>query len=350
MTAATDTRLDRIKKRITALLDRAEHHATAEHEATACREKAEELMQEYRIERAMLNLEDNSKREFVVKNLGGIEDLRLTRVGHSIRRAAFQHAKCQVANAYWDTTVVGYAEDVFYGEVLTQRAFSELLKRLYPVWDNDLDWRENIYYLKTSGMTYQEVRDATPEQFKKGMFAGKIRWAVESWEDHLGIPHQPMTRRHEAYRKSFEDAFQDRFEKRLRELRDHQMQNDTPGEYAVALISDDDALKEEFYRLFPHYRPETKEEREAKWAKWMKESEDQKKAEEDRRAKMTQAQRDAEDRKKRREEEKREREWRKFQERNRRDETGWSAGAAAADRVRLRMDDEFDADTKTQLN
>lgn len=349
MTAATDTRLDRIKKRITALLDRAEHHATEEHEATACREKAEDLMQEYRIERAMLNLEDNANRKFEVKNLGNDIDPRLSGVGHTIRQTAYRHAKCQVANAFWDTTVVGYPEDIFYGDVLTQRAFSELLERLYPVWDYDLDWRENIYYLKTSGMTYQQVRDATPEKFKKGMHAGKIKWAVESWEDHLGIPHQPMTRRHEAYRASFREAFESRFNARLSELRDRQMQEEGPGEYAVALINDEDALKEEFYRLFPQYRPKTKEERDAQWAKWMKESAEKEKAEEERRAKMTQAQRDAEDRKKRREDEKRERAWRKFQERNRKDQSGWSAGTAAADRVRLRMNDTIDDGAQTQI-
>jgi hypothetical protein len=350
MTTATDSRLDRIKTRITALLDRAEHHATPEHEATSCREKAEALMQEYRIERAMLNLEDNSKRKFEVKNLTDDLDPRLSGIGYGLRRAAYQHAKCQVANHYWNTTVVGYPEDIFYGGVLTERVFSEYLKRMYPTWDNDLDWRENVYYLKTSGMTYQEVRDAVPEQWKKGMFAGKIKWAVESWEDHLGIPHQPMTKRHDAYRNSFRDAFVSRFESRLEELRERQMREDGPGEYAVALLDDDDALKEEFYRLFPQYRPKTDEERKATWSKYFAEQEAKEKAEQERRAKLTQAQRDAEDRKKAREEEKREREWRKFEERNRKDQSGWAAGTAAADRVRLRMDDEFHTATQTQIN
>lgn len=42
----SNDKLENMKRRITALLDRAEHPNTNEHEAASAREKAEELMKE----------------------------------------------------------------------------------------------------------------------------------------------------------------------------------------------------------------------------------------------------------------------------------------------------------------
>lgn len=337
-------KLDKIKGRISALLNRADHHATTEHEAAACREKAEDLMRSYRIERAMLNLEDNSKRKFEVKEFDNATDSRLflRSANYYFVRESYKHAKCQVSGGFGKTTVVGYPEDVFYGTVLYQRAAAEFIDKLFPQWDDERSFQENCYRLKRSGLSFKDVQWHIWYATNEEPTLAQIRHAVWRWEEDNDIPHRPHSRRHDAYRDSFADAFIERLRQRLQALRDREMHEDEDKqEYAVAIVKDDDALKEEFYRLFPHLRPKTREEVDAEMAewnkKWAKDAEEERK----RRENMTQAQRDREDAKKAREDARRRREWERFAYRNRKDTTGWSEGTSAADSVRLRMDDEF---------
>lgn len=340
-------KLDKIKARISALLNRADHHATGDHEAAACREKAEALMQSYRIERAMLNLEDNSKRKFEVKEFDNTTDSRLfLRSAHfHLMRDSYKHAKCQVSGGFGKTTVVGYPEDVFYGTVLFQRACAEFIDKLYPKWDEGRSFQENCYRLKRSGLSFSDVLwriNGTDTDYASHTTVNQIRHAVWRWEEDNDIPHRPHSRRHDAYRDSFADAFIERFKERLQALRDREVgEENEKQEYAVAIIKDDDALKEEFYRLFPHLRPKTKEQIDEETAKWRQKWADEDAAEQARREKLTQAERDREDAKMAREDARRAREWERFSYRNRKDTTGWVEGTSAADKVRLRMDDEF---------
>ena len=54
----------KIAERVAKLFERADHPSTPEHEAAACRERAEQIMRENRISQAMLHLTDEQKRVF----------------------------------------------------------------------------------------------------------------------------------------------------------------------------------------------------------------------------------------------------------------------------------------------
>lgn len=337
-------KLDTAKRRITALLDRAEHPNTSEHEAAACRDKAEDLMREYRIERAMLNLKGHDKRRFEVK------DYTVKGQHMSAFVFAFEHANCKVAYAWQKMTAIGYPEDIFYAETLYTRAVAEIEEALRPLWDNNLTDAQNIYRLRRSGMGWDQVFSRLPEHVidnrkitndRNGY--SKVRYLFTTEEKRRGDQPFIWRRDKSTFEKSFVDGFDSRFGTRLYELREHaKNENPSEGEQALALLTDDEALREEFYNLFPQYRPATPEQRAASRAR----REAERQAEEERRANLTDAQRRKEDEAKERAERKRDREWQKYVRANRPDEKAWAVGTESADKIRLRLDDEVQNNSK----
>lgn len=342
----------KLSEKIAKLFERADHPNTSEHEAAACREKAEKLMRENRISEAMLHLTDEQKRVFeqyiVPTNWGVVSyGARL-----DVAVTAFEHAGCKVKSIYGGKEmlhVVGYPTDVFYGKVLFERAIEELNEVLDPQWKDNMSEDQNIYRFKNSGRTWAEVRDLFALHSGKDFTIQGVQYRYKKWCKHIGAQEVPQTRRHEAYRRSVESAFTVTLFRRLYDLKVSTSQEDEPGEYAVALIKDEDALLEEFYNLFPEMRPETPAEREARRAKSAAERAEAERLEEARRAALTDRQREAEDRKAQRAKERAEKAYRAYRDRNREDLSGWAAGDRAAQRVRLSLNDEM-SHTKHSLN
>lgn len=338
----------KLSEKIAKLFARADHPKTPEHEAASCREKAEKLMREHKISEAMLHLTDEQKRVFEQY----IVPVRWGAVTYGTRQSiavhVFRHAGCQTKHLWRGNEmlhVVGYPADVFYGKILFERAIKELEEVLDPGWNDTLTEANNIYRLRNSGMTWDEVRDVFIENTNKELSVQALFGRYEKWRKVLGHEKVPGTRRHQAYRRSVEGSFISTLYARLADLRFRAQQDeDEPGEYAIAIVKDDEALLEEFYNLFPDMRPETDAERQARMAKSAEEAQAAQKAEEARRASLTDAQREAEDRKAARAKERARKEYEAYQERNRQDIAGWKVGHHAAEKVRVLLNDEVKND------
>lgn len=335
----------KLSEKIAKLFARADHPNTTEHEAAACRDKAEKLMREHKISEAMLHLTEEQERVFeqhIVKTDWHGAVSYGTR--QSIAIHVFKHAGCQTKHLWRNDEilhVVGYPADVFYGKILFERAIAELTEVLDPKWDDTLTEACNIYRYKNSGRTWEEVRGWFQLHAGKDLSVQALFGRYEKWRKVIGAEKVPGTRRHEAYRRSVETAFVRTLWGRLSELRIRSQQEEQePGEYAIAIVKDEDALREEFYNLFPEMRPETQAEREAREAKSEAEYEAALKAEEARRAAMTEKQRQAEDRRNEREAKRAEREYQAYLNRNRQDAAGWAVGHSAAQKVRVLLNDE----------
>lgn len=342
----------KLAEKIAKLFERADHPNTSEHEAAACREKAEKLMRENRISEAMLHLTDEQKRvfeQYIVPTNWGVVSYG-ARLNVAVN--SFEHAGCKVKGLYGGKEmlhVIGYPADVFYGKVLFERAIAELEEVLDPKWKDNMSEDQNIYRLKNSGKTWSEVGVIFAEVTGREVTDSALIYRYKKWCKHIGVDALPQTRRHEAYRRSVESAFGVTLFRRLNDLKVSTSQEDEPGEYAVALIKDEDALLEEFYNLFPEMRPETPAEREARRAKSAAERAEAERLEQARRAALTDRQREAEDRKAQRAKERAEKAYRAYCERNREDLSGWAAGDRAAQKVRLSLNDEM-THTKHSLN
>lgn len=340
----TENKLDAAKRRITALLDRADHPNTSEHEAAACRDKAESMMAEYRIERAMLHLKGHDKRRFEVKEFK--VSYRLASVFTNI----FSHVNCHVAISGKGYSVVGYPEDIFYGETLFQRAQTELHSALQPTWRDDRTVEANIYAFRRAGIAWDDVYSAIPVDVKEEMGIltysvpglNKVRYRFRKEEQRLGAPKFVWHKSRSDFQRWFAQGFSNRLFQRLLELKARSEAEPVQGEYALAIQTDDEALREEFYNLFPQYRPETPEQRAARRA----ETEAERQAEAERRAKLTDAQRRAEDEKAEREARRAQRRWDKYVADNTPDEKAWAVGTQSAEKVRLLMNDEFETNTR----
>lgn len=336
----------KIAERIAKLFERADHPNTSEHEAAACREKAEQIMRENRISEAMLHLTDEQKRVFEQYIVPANWSVMNWGTRHNIAVTAFEHAGCRVKTLYSANEmlhVVGYPADVFYGKVLFERAVAELTDTLAPEWKENMTADQNIFRLKNSGATWAEVarrfaqetgRDTVPT-------AQAVIYRWRKWAKLVGHEDIQQTRRHDAYRTSLQEAFTSTLYRRLEDLRRSAHGDEEPGEYAIAIVKDEDALREEFYNLFPEMRPKSAEERQAAREAYRSKVAEETKAEEERRAKLTDAQRAKEDRARAREEARSEREYQAYRERNRKDAAGWAVGHRAAKRVRVSLNDEM---------
>lgn len=343
----------KIAERIAKLFERADHPNTPEAEAAACREKAESIMRENRISQAMLHLTDEQKRvfeQYIVPSAWGEMDWS-TR--HQIAVTAFEHAGCRVKSLYGANEmlhVVGYPADVFYGKVLFERAIAELRETINPEWKSNMTLDQNIFRLKNSGATWAEVAqkfaDETEREDVPTIQAMMYRY--KKWAKMVGHEEVQQTRRHDAYRSSLQEAFTSTLYRRLDDLRRSAQGDEEPGEYAIAIVKDEDALREEFYNLFPEMRPKSAEERKAARESYLSKVAEETKAEEERRAKLTDAQRAKEDRARAREEARSEREYQAYRERNRKDAAGWAVGHRAAKRVRVSLNDEMSS-SKTSV-
>lgn len=336
----------KIAERVAKLFERADHPSTPEHEAAACRERAESIMRENRISQAMLHLTDEQKRvfeQYIVPAKWGVVSWGTQ---HSIAVAVFEHAGCQVKTLYGakeTAHVVGYPADVFYGKVLFERAIAELEETLNPQWRAGMSDEQNIFRIKNSGKTWAEVAEefAENKDLEKIPAVQSVMYRYDKWTKLVGVERLRQTRRHDAYRNSLQESFSSTLYSRLEDLRRRAEGQEEPGEYAIAIVKDEDALREEFYTLFPEMRPKSAEEREAFWSEYRAKEAARARAEEERRAKLTDKQRAAEDAQRERAERRAEREYQAYRERNRKDAAGWTVGNHAAKRVRVRLDDEM---------
>lgn len=341
---------DRYINRVQKLLERASHPNTPGPERDECLRKAKIIMEEQRIDHAMLNFdrsdEDKRKdvdtREYLLENhfeyLGDQTE---------IMKTVFRTSGCKVRPSWNGVTAVGYRHDLDVAEMLWLNIQADYIQRMFPSWNTSLSVEENIFTLKSAGHSWMDIVkmswEADPESKLNSNSGSYMRSCFNRQAAKRGIVDYVHPRNPKKYRVSFSVSYSSRIVQRLREMeRDSASARDESK--SLAIVKDEDFLAEEFFSLFPEMRPPSEEE----LAAWQAAADARRKAEEERRANMTQAQRDAEDAREERRAERERRRYERDQSRRRPDMLAWRNGHDAANQVNLSTAEQFDVKEQLQ--
>lgn len=325
--------LDKVAKLITL----AEHANTSDIEREAFLAKADAMMVKYAIDRAVIEsrkTSDEKREEPVSVTVPFVRDgvdfedeycqMFSAICGHNRVRAVIRTYREQAV-------IVGFPTDVEYTQMIWNSVYLAFVSKLDPSWVADRPADENIKILKEAGWKWARIADAANANgFECTATDGRLKAAYRRQCRLEGVEPTSHTQRHAAYRAAYAAAFSGTIESRLYRMRraaeDQATARREPGT-AVALRSRADTVNAEFFRLFPHLRPMSAEDRRAM-------SEEAIRRETERLAAMTPAQRAAEERREVREQARWEAQYEREQAK-RQDAAGRRAGQSAAATVDL---------------
>lgn len=264
----SNVKLDDMMRKITALLQRADHPNTPEPEADACRAKAETLMNKYRIEESELaaagKLANEAYRPGSKVVVVCPQSSPYLNTYWSLAYYAANHAGCRVANKWeivdgvWSCTavIVGFEADIRYAEALFMSARIIFADRMEPRVEPSLSDDENVYRLRSAGMERIKIAKAMgwgePGTGKGG--AARVTSAYKRWCKKIGETPD-LTGRDmsvSVYKEAYIQGFLNEFIERLGKAR-NAADVMTGGE--LVLANRKESVDEAFYDLFPDQRP-----------------------------------------------------------------------------------------------
>ncbi|MET0416569.1 MAG: DUF2786 domain-containing protein [Actinoplanes sp.] len=246
---------------IRALLARADHPNTPVHEAEAAREKAEELMREYRVaeEEALATDPTSATPTHVVID---IVLHQASQVAHSYPQMVRELARhCEIRVAVqplgygYRVTAVGYEGDLRYFEFLWTSTQLMFATKIDPHWSAERSEAENIYLMRQAGIKRYDIADAAwgrgagaEAKNRSKVQRTYLKEVQKRGEDALakGLGFNSSN-----YREAYAEAFVTTLRRRLREARDAaNSKAGLPVHHGRA-----DRVDEAFYTLFPSSRP-----------------------------------------------------------------------------------------------
>lgn len=315
---------DKILERVRNLLARAEHPNTPAPEAELCQQQADKLMFKHAIDEAFLRATQSEKerktpvkKEFQMVSEGTMEfwpEMRtvLGEVAYANR------CRAVVSNYAGGTiTLVGFADDVAWTEMLFTSIYFSFVRQINPKWDSSLGYDANVYNFKVAGYKWADINnlavrngEETAEIMREGRYysretmryedglvgtgkiSGKMISAYKRHAKKIDDNNLVSSQNHDAYRRQFTSAFCNEIARRLRRLAAEQEKeaDSIPGA-ALALVDSRKVVNEEFFNLFPQFRPETDEEIAAREEAELKQREAERAAREEMLAAMTDKQR-----------------------------------------------------------
>lgn len=256
---------ERVAKKYLADGDK-EHYEEFMKASQAYRERAESMMLKFRIDQEQLIATDRTaalplNKKIVIIN--GDRNSEFDNWLHTLFLRIAEHCGCRaICEYHYDfeqqdrvvrATIVGYEMDVAYAELLWMSARLTFGAHVDPRPDDSLSERENIYVMRKSGMPRKEVAQLLWGQWTHSNSA-KIGRIFKEECIKRGDNPDVMGRGfdNEVYRKAYAREFVWRVHDRLREARDAAGQK--AG--AIELSGRKDRVDEEFYKLFPEFRPQ----------------------------------------------------------------------------------------------
>lgn len=340
MTTATEETPKSILDKVAKLITLAEHANTSDIEREAFLAKADAMMVKYAIDRAVIESRKTAgetREKPVSVTIPFIRDgVDFEDEYCQMLSAICQHNRVRAVIRVWreEVTIVGFPTDVEYTQMIWNSVYLAFVSKLDPSWVADRPADENIKILKEAGWKWGRIADvANANGFECTATDGRLKAAYRRQCKLEGVEPTSHTQRHAAYRAAYAAAFSSVITTRLYRMRtaaEDQVTNRCGTGTELALRSRADTVNEQFFRLFPHLRPMSKEER----AEVMERSRKHSEAERARFAAMTPAQRAAEERREAREQAR----WQAQYEREqakKQDAAGRRAGQSAAATVDL---------------
>jgi hypothetical protein len=250
--------------KIQALLARAEHPNTGEHEARSARAMAEQLMVKYRIdeEAALATDADNVtvpiKRTIrLTSEYRGVIDNWYSMVFRTIaRHTGVRHIVEWSSGGGEVAVVIGYEGDVRYTEFLWTAALLMFSTRIDPVWDTSLSEAENIWRLRNAGIERRVIADRAWGHGSGVVAANRSKvqriYVRECTTRGEEVRAAGLGYKTEVYREAYARSFYETLRRRLSEARD--AADSVRG--GVVLHGRAERVDEAFYAVYPMLRPD----------------------------------------------------------------------------------------------
>lgn len=269
------TKIDKIMERISLLLARADHPTTPAPEADLARERAEYLMNQYRIEESELSSDEKARQgirpvdmEWVVTEWSRANEFRQSYyrlayhvVNHVGAKVNFDWKRLTVDGLtaqYLVAHVFGFESDLRYGALLLNAAKAAFGAHLEPQVDPSLSNAENVYRLRNAGVERGRIGERMGWGSTGSAPAKVTRMFKKACEAHGEDPSALLGRENnvKSYRTDYADAFTDEINQRLWAMR-----NTRSEDGAMVLLSRQDEVNEMFWTAYPAQRPVPRERR-----------------------------------------------------------------------------------------
>lgn len=222
-------------------------------EAALAMAKADELMQQYRIETWELQYEGDHRQldEPVLKWIKLDDRPKFFEVQLRLAGDCFMHAEClYVYRSHTrEVGVVGYPADVMYGEMLYTHLLTYMMTHLAPQFNPSESFEENLVRFKEAGMKWQDihrhVQPGVPWERRHGVRYTSIytKYCKEHGRHRTyASPEQYF----DGFSKGFVDQVYDRF---------WQLRTRMDRQGGIVLKDRKEKLREAYYGFFPHLRP-----------------------------------------------------------------------------------------------
>ncbi len=318
---------EKLLKKIRGLLELANDERNHEGQRQAALAKAQQLMDQHRIEMAMLDYGKGVPTHKPISYEVELPRSKFEEKKYSLLYYIGEHCGVRVVWAPGKAVLVGMQSGVEMVELLYTLAVLEFDSRIDPVWDKERSFDANVKALQEAGKKWVQIarmanaNGGNPRTGQRGSETDGswLKTAYRRECARLGEEPRRQTQRHEVYQESFASSFLATIYNRLDKMRkDADVERGGSITLLPAIMSEQDRVNAEYWRLFPHLHPQRqKEAREATLER-----------ERQRRARLSQAERDEED--------KRREKWLNKPVRTTTyDEAGWAAGDRAAQRVDL---------------
>lgn len=256
--------LDKMLRKVQALIAKADDPATTPEESQSFREGAERLMAAYRIEESMLAAAAPAGTALapVWKTWNVCHIMNEFRqqyktiasavINHIGARAVFTTQMGEDGADWWVAEVVGYESDLRYGEMLLTSAVMAFGHLLEPKYSPDESDQVNAYRMRKAGMEGRRIAmalwgsDAMPLRPKARKLYEKE--AIARGEDPRHLMGQGVSVK--TWRKSYADGFSDELYWRLQRSKIEAVKGTE-----MVLAGRVDAVNEAFYDMYPQYRP-----------------------------------------------------------------------------------------------
>lgn len=336
-----------LMRRIRSLIERAEHSKTSEHERQACLAKADALMFKNSIDRATVEALESKQTRIKRFDWDMPFDSEFFYYFSDMMGKVARHCRLKSVAGYRNLAVVGYEEDIMYGQMLWTTIHLEFARKINPGWSQHRDFDENVTLLKEAGEKWISIaRIAMEHGYAESEVMGqKLGQAYKRQCKREGREPKRGTQRHRAYRQSFAESFFATITRRLHELEQSEDESiEDRDRILPALRVDEDKVQEVFWEHFPKLHPDAMK---ARAAKMRREAEEERRKQEEIWNNMTEEEREAE----RKRQERQERKWERMNRDNyiQVDPLGWEAGDKVAKSVNLTPGRGMPSNEKSEL-
>jgi hypothetical protein len=256
---------EKLLRRIRALLEKANDERNHEGEREAAFAQAQKLMDEHRIEMAMLDYGKGTPTQLPIEYAIKLPPSVFSDKKYSMLYYIAEHfgVKC-----VWDgrtAELIGMQSSIEMMELVYTLAIMEFETKIEPVWSKEKSFDANVFALHGAGRKWVDIahtanrhggnpRTGRPGSTTDGSW---LKAAYRRECARLGVEPRRQTQRHEAYQESFASSFLSTIIQRLHKMRkDADEARGGSVDHLPAIMGEKEKVNQAFWKKYPHMHPD----------------------------------------------------------------------------------------------